>query len=644
MSDVNITISASDQNADAVLGKLRNQINGLKTDADKLAQSQKEDIAAMERFKLSIIAVNQAMQIAQQVYRTVKQVVDETVGAYVKYADQVRTLQKLNGTSAEQTSRLIQITDDYKISTDALTMATRKLSEEGLSLTVETLAKLSEEYLSLGTSAEKAQFLLDKFGRSGFVFAEIMEQGADAIRSQSAAINDNLILTQQSIDKAREYEKALDSLNDATEALKIEIGQGLTPVLIIVTKALGAFIDSGIPAFNLFFSGHFRAAAKMAADALIEFGLATNIVQTNLYGLGEGFGDWNIQIKNTGTAIEITDSELIKWNGHLKDSARLAEMAAEEYKRLIKEIDWEVEFSKAKNGAERLDSALGMLKEGLYEMGQEGAMVWQMMLRGMGKISPEALKAYINIQKILATIKEMIAKGISTEYIAAWAQVAIEGVTIVKTPTDWVFQGTDVAGFSKGDLYWSPSTGQYSIGKPLPPETATVTVKTSVDTISEPGTLDPLESVKGNIADIKSSVEDAIKLTVDDVQALREINNVQTAWDALQSKTIVLTILTAGSMPGSGYAGGGAFRGWGMVGDAPGGKMTPYTEFVYAPGGAVVLNQAQMAGKTAPPMASGGTIPPMRGEVNITINNPVPRSAEESMSRELLKLNYLGAI
>jgi hypothetical protein len=55
---------------------------------------------------------------------------------------------------------------------------------------------------------------------------------------------------------------------------------------------------------------------------------------------------------------------------------------------------------------------------------------------------------------------------------------------------------------------------------------------------------------------------------------------------------------------------GGAFQGWAMVGDSPGGGKTPYTEWVYAPGGATVFNQAQMSGKSAPPMASGGIIPP----------------------------------
>jgi len=63
-------------------------------------------------------------------------------------------------------------------------------------------------------------------------------------------------------------------------------------------------------------------------------------------------------------------------------------------------------------------------------------------------------------------------------------------------------------------------------------------------------------------------------------------------------------------VPIGGHASGGAFSGWAMVGDLPGGGKTPQTEYVYAPHGAVVYNQSQMSGRSSPPSAaSGGLIP-----------------------------------
>lgn len=72
---------------------------------------------------------------------------------------------------------------------------------------------------------------------------------------------------------------------------------------------------------------------------------------------------------------------------------------------------------------------------------------------------------------------------------------------------------------------------------------------------------------------------------------------------------------------------GGAFSGWAMVGDMFGGGITPYTEWVYAPHGAVVYNQAQMAGISAPSMAGGGNI----GDV--TFPSPQPALDEAKLAR-----------
>lgn len=82
-------------------------------------------------------------------------------------------------------------------------------------------------------------------------------------------------------------------------------------------------------------------------------------------------------------------------------------------------------------------------------------------------------------------------------------------------------------------------------------------------------------------------------------------------------------------------AGGGGFKGWAMVGDSKGGGMTPYTEWVYAPHGAVVYNQSQMAGKSAPPMAGGGVIPPMDFGTEINISQQSVRDLADALFYKL---------
>lgn len=168
----------------------------------------------------------------------------------VDYADEVRKMMQLTGESAEESSRVIQVMDDYKVSVATLTTATRVLSRQGLSLNIETLAKLSDEYTKLRTGAEKTAFLIEKFGRSGLQMAEAMEQGGAAIRAASDAMDEHLVLTADEVKAARDYQKQVDNLNDSLMAVKVTIGTGVVPVMVnalkifdVSARALGGFVE-----------------------------------------------------------------------------------------------------------------------------------------------------------------------------------------------------------------------------------------------------------------------------------------------------------------------------------------------------------------------------------------------------------------
>lgn len=175
----------------------------------------------------SLISANLLEDLGRSMLNFGKDAVESTV----KYANQVRELQLISGQTAEESSRMIQVFDDFKISVDALTPAFRKMSSEGLTPNIETLAQLSDEFLALQTPLEKNRLLMDKFGRAGLDMAALMSKGGDAIREMAAGIDESLILTQEAVDSARNYEIALDDWNDAVEGLKIQIGQGLLPAL-----------------------------------------------------------------------------------------------------------------------------------------------------------------------------------------------------------------------------------------------------------------------------------------------------------------------------------------------------------------------------------------------------------------------------
>lgn len=162
----------------------------------------------------------------------------ESVKATQDYAAEVEKLSYITGNSYEETSRLIQVADDYVVSTEALTMAQKSLAKDGIQLTTESLARLSDEYNAIQDPAQKALFLTEKFGRSGYELAKMMQVGGDAIRANAAAINDSLIMTDKQIAQAEELRTAQDELNDNWEAMKVKIGSDLIPVLADLTEEM----------------------------------------------------------------------------------------------------------------------------------------------------------------------------------------------------------------------------------------------------------------------------------------------------------------------------------------------------------------------------------------------------------------------
>lgn len=176
---------------------------------------------------VSILSANLLENLGRQMIQFSKEAIDSTV----KYANSVRNLQLASGQTAEEASRMIQVFDDFKINVDNLSMAFRKMTSEGLTPNIETIAQLADEYVALQSPLEKNKLLMDKFGRSGLEMAEMMSKGGGAIREMGAAVDESLILTQEGVDAAREYEIALDSWNDAVQGLKVSIGTGLLPVL-----------------------------------------------------------------------------------------------------------------------------------------------------------------------------------------------------------------------------------------------------------------------------------------------------------------------------------------------------------------------------------------------------------------------------
>lgn len=170
---------------------------------------------------------NLAMQATEMVVNGIK----DSIAVTQQYASEIRDLSAISGESAEDTSRLVQVLDDYELSAQDAEVATRKLTTKGLAPTLETIAKLSDEYLALNSAQERNKFIQDNLGKSGQQWVNLLNQGSAALLEQGAAVDQSLIINEEAIRNAEEYRLALDAWNDAVMGVKVSIGNELLPVL-----------------------------------------------------------------------------------------------------------------------------------------------------------------------------------------------------------------------------------------------------------------------------------------------------------------------------------------------------------------------------------------------------------------------------
>ncbi len=255
---------------------------------DKASATMKAVAAQTDVMASATMRMSQASQLAtnitntlQQAVQTYNQVIASTVGTTAAYSAEVSKLSRLTGETTEETSRVIQVFDDFGVSTGALTMAARKLSQDGLSPSVETLAQLSDQYNALAPGSERVAFLMDKFGRSGLDMARAMEQGGDALRQLAAEQSGSLILTQSQTAAYEAWTLSVDAAEDATASIAAAIGNALTPA---VTDFNNQWAE-GLTGWAQFISGATGAIGelqredeilRLTAEALDAQGLAMN--------------------------------------------------------------------------------------------------------------------------------------------------------------------------------------------------------------------------------------------------------------------------------------------------------------------------------------------------------------------------------
>jgi hypothetical protein len=203
----------------------------------KQGSGDKELIGGLKSVKATISsAVTTFAALAGAAY-TVKKVFEATVGELVTYADQVRRLSQATGKSAEDSSRLIQVLDDMKVSYEQIEKAVAK-SGKTFDYSIEGLAAMSDDYLKLSDAQSQAAFMQERFGKQWISFVPVMQKGGEAIRTAAGEIERSLILTEKALVETRLYEMQVDKMSDAWMAFKIQMGSGILGLIDGSTVAI----------------------------------------------------------------------------------------------------------------------------------------------------------------------------------------------------------------------------------------------------------------------------------------------------------------------------------------------------------------------------------------------------------------------
>jgi len=152
----------------------------------------------------------------------------------------------------------------------ALKMYAKTQADNGVAtqLSIETLANLSDQYLALAPGMDRTNFLLKNFGRNGLEMGKMMEQGGKGVRDMAGSVEGSLVMTQQGIDAANDYYKALDSWEDGVKGVKLQLATALLPTL---KEFLGWAKNIGIPILTGIVNG-FKGLPEPVRWAIVALG------------------------------------------------------------------------------------------------------------------------------------------------------------------------------------------------------------------------------------------------------------------------------------------------------------------------------------------------------------------------------------
>lgn len=177
----------------------------------------------------------------------------KTSDAYTNAARETMKLSRLTGGTAEEMSRLRYVADMTGVGVDTLSTAVGRLSrssqtaggksalaELGVDMVdtegkarpfVDILGELADRFQEMPNGLEKNAAAMRLFGRGGADLIPLLNRGSEGIETlMTNADRLGMTLSQSDLDRMGPYLASLRELNEATDALKMQVGREVFPI------------------------------------------------------------------------------------------------------------------------------------------------------------------------------------------------------------------------------------------------------------------------------------------------------------------------------------------------------------------------------------------------------------------------------
>ena len=217
---------------------------GILINIAKTGTGDKQAVASLKSLQAGLREAGAIFGTLAGVVYTLDKAYDATAGKALEYAGSVREVMNASGLGAEESSRLLQVTEDLGVSQEALVKSMRNVAKNGVTPTIEKLAEMASAYQNLEPGAARVKYLTDNFGKSGTDLARVLETDAQKLLAMNAAVSEGLVLNEQNIKAVEENALATENLKEKQEELAIAIGNQVIPVQTRLTDMTTDFVES----------------------------------------------------------------------------------------------------------------------------------------------------------------------------------------------------------------------------------------------------------------------------------------------------------------------------------------------------------------------------------------------------------------